>query len=81
MYVMMDMRSIPCCHCALLQMPYSTVEVNPITKGELSWSSYRKVPVVKLDGEVVADSSAIISRLQAELDAAQQGSSSGKGGW
>lgn len=60
-------------------MPYRTVEVNPITKGELSWSSYRKVPVVKLDEEVVADSSAIISRLQAELDAAQAGGS--KAGW
>jgi len=61
-------------------MPYSTVEVNPITKGELSWSAYRKVPVVKLDGDVVVDSSAIISRLQAELDAAQAAPSS-KGGW
>lgn len=59
-------------------MPYSTVEVNPITKGELSWSTYRKVPVVKLDDEVVADSSAIISRLQAELDAEQPAS---KAGW
>lgn len=63
----------------LLQMPYSTVEVNPITKGELSWSSYRKVPVVQLDDLVVADSSAIISRLQAELDAAQPAAA--KGGW
>lgn len=62
-------------------MPYSTVEVNPLTKGELNWSSYRKVPVVKLDEEVVADSSAIISRLQAELDAAAAGGSGSKGGW
>jgi microsomal prostaglandin-E synthase 2 len=63
----------------VLQMPYSTVEVNPITKGELSWTSYRKVPVVKLDDDVVADSSAIISRLQAELNAAQPAAA--KGGW
>jgi hypothetical protein len=25
------------------QMPYYTIEVNPLTKGELSWSSYKKV--------------------------------------
>ena len=37
--------------------------------------------VCALAGEVVAESSAIISRLQAELDATQAGSSSGKGGW
>lgn len=61
------------------KMPYSTVEVNPITKGELSWTSYRKVPVVKLDDDVVADSSAIISRLQAELNAAEPAAA--KGGW
>jgi hypothetical protein len=28
-----------CC----MQMPYYTIEVNPLTKGELSWSSYKKV--------------------------------------
>jgi hypothetical protein len=43
------------------------------------------VPVVKLDGDVVVDSSAIISRLQTELDAAAAaaaaGGSSSKGGW
>jgi microsomal prostaglandin-E synthase 2 len=37
--------------------------------------SAQQVPVVKLDDEVVVDSSAIVSRLQAELQAA----SSGKG--
>jgi microsomal prostaglandin-E synthase 2 len=49
------------------------VEVNPLTKGELRWSSYRKVPVVQMGEEVLVDSSAIISRLAAEL---QPGSSS-----
>eukprot|EP00775_Hariotina_reticulata_P012596 gene12596-12728_t len=29
------------------KLPYHTIEVNPLTKGELSWSTYRKVPVVK----------------------------------
>ena len=80
MRVVCDVSS-PLLLCCTVQLPYSTVEVNPITKGELSWSSYRKVPVVVLDGEVVPDSSAIISRLQAELDAAQQQGGSGKGGW
>jgi microsomal prostaglandin-E synthase 2 len=70
----------PCC----TQLPYHTVEVNPLTKGELSWSTYRKVPVVKLDNEVVVDSSAIISRLAAEMQAKQGKSSSPRGsasGW
>ncbi|EFJ44640.1 hypothetical protein VOLCADRAFT_82699 [Volvox carteri f. nagariensis] len=45
------------------KLPYTVIEVNPLTKGELKWSSYKKVPVVKLDEEVVVDSSAIMSRL------------------
>ncbi|KAF8067212.1 R1 [Scenedesmus sp. PABB004] len=61
------------------KLPYATVEVNPLTKGELAWSSYRKVPVIRLDGgEVVVDSSAIISRLAAELRAVE-GKAGGKG--
>jgi microsomal prostaglandin-E synthase 2 len=61
------------------QLPYSTVEVNPLTKGELRWSSYRKVPVVQMGDEVLVDSSAIISRLAAELQPSSSSSSS-KGG-
>lgn len=51
------------------QMPYKVVEVNPLTKGELSWSTYRKVPVCDFDGglEIVVDSSFILSRLDAEI--------------
>lgn len=53
-----------------MQIPYHAIEVNPLTKSELKWSKeYRKVPVVKLDDEVVVDSSAIISRLAAEIEA------------
>jgi microsomal prostaglandin-E synthase 2 len=67
------------------QLPYYTVEVNPLTKGELTWSSYKKVPVVKLDEEVVVDSSTIISRLAAEVEAVAKGaggsSKGGKKGW
>ena len=52
------------------QIPYQTVEVGPIFKSELKkWTKYRKVPVAVLDGETVADSSAIISRLAAEIGA------------
>lgn len=66
------------------QLPYRVVEVNPLTKGELKWSSYRKVPVLTLGeseackGEVLVDSSAIMSRLAAELAAGQQQHDSGK---
>lgn len=53
------------------QLPYRVVEVNPLTKGELQWSDYKKVPVIKMDEqEVVVDSTAIISRLAAEVEAA-----------
>lgn len=55
------------------KLPYRVIEVNPLLKGELKWSDYKKVPVVKMDDEVVVDSSAIISRLAAELDAAGGG--------
>ncbi|KAL4420807.1 hypothetical protein ABPG75_010463 [Micractinium tetrahymenae] len=73
------------------KIPYRCVEVNPLTKAELKWSDYKKVPVVLVDGEQVNDSSAIISRLAAEIEARQrqggggssgaaEGSSSGKKG-
>lgn len=77
---------LPACLLPLLQLPYTTIEVNPLTKGELRWSTYRKVPVVKLEDEVLVDSSAIISRLAAELRAAggaasKSTSSSSSKGW
>lgn len=65
-----------CCHNlhSCLQIPYRTVEVSPLTKKELKWSEHRKVPVAVLDGDILQDSSLIISRLQAEIDAAQSSS-------
>jgi len=70
---------------ARLQVPYRTVEVSPLTKSELKWSEYRKVPVAVLDGEAVTDSSAIISCLAAELGGAPAGQGGGgeapQGGW
>ena len=35
------------------QIPYRCVEVNPLTKAELKWSDYKKVPVVVVDGQQV----------------------------
>ena len=55
-----------------LQLAYRTVEVSPITKTELKWSDYRKVPLVLLDEEPVGDSSAVITRLAAELEQQKQ---------
>ena len=55
-----------CCH---VQIPYKTVEVNPLTKGQLKWTEYKKVPVAVIDGDVITDSTAIVSQLAAELDA------------
>ncbi|KAG1681334.1 hypothetical protein FOA52_007380 [Chlamydomonas sp. UWO 241] len=51
------------------KLPYTVVEVNPLTKAELKWSTYRKVPVVKYGDEVVMDSTAIASRVAAECEA------------
>jgi microsomal prostaglandin-E synthase 2 len=68
-------------------LPYRVVEVNPLTKAELKWSAYKKVPVALLDGrEQLNDSSAIVSRLAAEVAAAGEQQQRGKaarrrGGW
>jgi len=44
-----------------LKVPYETVEVNPLTKGELKFSKdYKKVPLAKFGDEVLGDSSVII---------------------
>lgn len=60
------------------KLPYRVVEVNPLTKAELKWSEYKKVPVVVLDDkEQLNDSSIIISRLAAEI-VAQKKKEAGK---
>ena len=56
------------------QISYRTVEVSPLTKGELKWGQFKKVPVAVLDGEPLGDSSAIISRLAAEVGPGPHGS-------
>ena len=54
-----------------LQIPYRTVEVSPLSKKELKWSEHRKVPIAVLDDDILQDSSLIISRLAAEIEACQ----------
>ncbi|KAI5655954.1 hypothetical protein M9H77_24747 [Catharanthus roseus] len=44
-------------------LPYKVVEVNPISKKEIKWSEYKKVPILMVDGEQMVDSSDIIDRL------------------
>lgn len=38
-------------------IPYKIVEVNPISKKEIKWSDYKKVPILVVDGEQMVDSS------------------------
>lgn len=46
------------------RLPYSTIEVNPLTKAELKFSEqYKKVPIAVIDGMAVNDSSGILSTL------------------
>jgi hypothetical protein len=52
----------------MFQVPYRTVEVNPLTKTQLKWSEYKKVPVVMLDENVINDSSIILSQLAVEFE-------------
>ncbi|XP_043808845.1 prostaglandin E synthase 2 isoform X2 [Manihot esculenta] len=44
-------------------IPYKIVEVNPISKKEIKWSNYKKVPILTVDGEQMVDSSDIINKL------------------
>ncbi|XP_020085501.1 prostaglandin E synthase 2 isoform X1 [Ananas comosus] len=38
-------------------IPYRVVEVNPLSKKEIKWSDYKKVPILVVDGEQLIDSS------------------------
>jgi glutaredoxin len=53
-----------------LKVPYKTVEVNPLTKSQISFSKdYKKVPIALIDEAVVNDSKAIVKSLQERLSA------------
>ncbi|PPR91377.1 hypothetical protein GOBAR_AA29307 [Gossypium barbadense] len=48
-------------------IPYKVVEVNPISKKEIKWSDYKKVPILMVDGQQLVDSSAIIDQLSEKI--------------
>ncbi|KAL3514792.1 hypothetical protein ACH5RR_027509 [Cinchona calisaya] len=48
-------------------IPYKVVEVNPISKKEIKWSDYNKVPILMVDGEQMVDSSEIIDELSKRI--------------
>ncbi|KAL6839804.1 hypothetical protein ACP4OV_030492 [Aristida adscensionis] len=48
-------------------IPYKVVEVNPLSKKEIKWSDYKKVPILTVDGEQLVDSSDIINILQRRI--------------
>jgi len=51
------------------KLPYTTVEVNPLTKAEIKFSEkYRKVPIASIDGEIVTDSLEILKAISRGLD-------------
>ena len=51
-----------------LKIPYRTVEVNPLTKGEVKFSKdYRKVPIVLFEGLQVNDSTPIIDHISNDI--------------
>ncbi|XP_027359110.1 prostaglandin E synthase 2 [Abrus precatorius] len=48
-------------------IPYKVVEVNPLSKKEIKWSEYQKVPILMVDGEQLNDSSVIIDKLRHKI--------------
>ncbi|XP_027148816.1 prostaglandin E synthase 2-like [Coffea eugenioides] len=54
-------------------IPYKVVEVNPISKKEIKWSGYKKVPILMVDGEQMIDSSEIIDELSRRVGSRAQG--------
>ncbi|KZV39601.1 prostaglandin E synthase 2 [Dorcoceras hygrometricum] len=47
---------------------YKVIEVNPISKKEIKWSDYKKVPILTVDGEHMVDSSDIIDKLAKRIN-------------
>ena len=42
-------------------IPYKVMEVNPISKKEIKWSEYKKVPILTVEGELMVNSSGLWS--------------------
>ncbi|XP_071721894.1 uncharacterized protein [Rutidosis leptorrhynchoides] len=49
------------------KIQYKVVEVNPISKKEIKWSDYKKVPILTVDGDHMVDSLNIINQLYRKL--------------
>lgn len=49
-------------------VPYKIVEVNPLTKTEIKWSTYKKVPIVSLSGDSYTNSSDIMIQIKKQYD-------------
>ncbi|XP_055742514.1 prostaglandin E synthase 2-like isoform X1 [Salvelinus fontinalis] len=50
------------------RLPYEIVEVNPVMRKEIRWSTYRKMPILMVNDDVqLNDSSVIISALKTQL--------------
>lgn len=51
-----------------LKIPYEAIEVNPLTKGEISFSKdYKKVPIAIINGNIVNEGSNIIKTITEEV--------------
>ena len=60
-------------------VPYDVVEVNPLTKSEMKFSTeWKKVPILMIDDEQLNDSSAIMRAIEKRVGA--KGAGSGWGG-
>jgi len=50
-----------------LQIEYETIEVNPLDKKEIKFSTTKKVPIAALGGQIIEDSNNIIDFISATL--------------
>ncbi|KAL0583050.1 hypothetical protein ABG067_007016 [Albugo candida] len=65
----------PCPYCCKVRaildyykVPYEIVEVNPVTKKELKdITTYRKVPVCQIEGDIVTGSSVIVNQIASRV--------------
>ena len=55
-----------------LEIKYTAIEVNPLTKSELSSFAYKKVPIAKINGDVVIESKPIFDCLVSFIDENEQ---------
>ncbi|GJD10053.1 Prostaglandin E synthase 2 [Galdieria sulphuraria] len=59
--------------CDYYQIPFRCVEVNPLTKKELNFSTYKKVPVAIINGQQVNGSTDIVLTIQNSLQNTKNG--------